>query len=524
MISSLTVCRNPRAVMRIACLVLLGTGTVLADTLWTRSYSGPYGGDEAARVVLPDTFANVVVVGSSNGESGTGGNDFVVIKYSWFHGNTLWTRRITGRDTSDDVAQAAAIDSLGVVTVTGQSGKYPNYDMLTVQLNPNGSELWRATYDGTAHGGDVGTAIAVDTAGSVFVAGYTQNATSDYVTIKYNWDGSRAWTKTYDGGDDKPTDIALGPDGSVYVTGNSGTVKYSSAGVQQWVQSGGISHATALVVDESGSVYVTGSVPAPGMTTYPATVKYDSAGTQKWADVYQHPQGQGAALARGASALYVAGMAEGAAGDVDYITIAYDYGTGDTLWVRRDSGPAGSYDAAVGIAVGSDSAIWVAGSSNYDFVTVLYTPDGVKHWVETYGSPGDDQMAAMALDKDNHVIVTGITWAGASYDLITVAFDTIGPGVAEPPSRKPLSGLRFSLAPNPSVSGYASLRLGTANAGAAKVTVFGADGRAVLTQTIKASGTDGTHQLNLSRQRAGVYMVRLESGGRSATQKLVVEH
>jgi hypothetical protein len=394
--------------------------------------------------------------------------------------------------------------------------------MLTVQLNPNGSELWRATYDGTAHGGDVGTAIAVDTAGSVFVAGYTQNATSDYVTIKYNWDGSRAWAKTYDGGDDKPTDIALGPDGSVYVTGNSGTVKYSSAGVQQWVQSGGISHATALVVDESGSVYVTGSVPAPGMTTYPATVKYDSAGTQKWADVYQHPQGQGAALARGASALYVAGMAEGAAGDVDYITIAYDYGTGDTLWVRRDSGPAGSYDAAVGIAVGSDSAIWVAGSSNYDFVTVLYTPDGVKHWVETYGSPGDDQMAAMALDKDNHVIVTGITWAGASYDLITVAFDTIGPGVAEPRDLKPSSDVRFELAPNPSASGLVSLRYGLANAGAVSVTICRADGRVVLARPIETKSTGGTCRLDLREFGAGIYILRLESGGRSATRKLVV--
>jgi len=323
-----------RSFLTIACLFLLGTNAVLADTIWTRTYHGPYGGDNAARVVLTDTFANTVVVGSSAGESGSGGSDIVAIKYSWFHGNTIWTTRITGGAPSDDVAMDAAIDPIAAVNITGQTGSSPDFNILTVQLNPNGSEVWRATHDGTAHAADVGTAIAVDTLGSVFVAGYAQNASMDFVTIKYNWDGSRVWVKTYDGGgDDQATDIALGPDGSVYVTGHNSadyvTVKYSAAGVEDWVATyngpnTAPDKAFAIAVDDSGSAYVTGSSytgVGPGSETRFATVKYDSAGTEEWVARTSRNSAP-AALAFGASALYVTGWIAGDAGDPDYATIA----------------------------------------------------------------------------------------------------------------------------------------------------------------------------------------------------------
>jgi hypothetical protein len=518
--SSSIIGQSSRRALMFVCLFLVATGAALADTLWTRTYASPWYGDDAACTVLPDRFNNTTVVGTGGHYPGIGGSDIVVIKYSLQQGNLLWTRRITGGDWIHNVAMAAAIRLAGSVCVTGQIGKAPNYDILTLQLDPNGNEVWRATYDGIKHAADLGTAIATDSEENVFVAGQAQNTTLDYITMKYYWDGTRAWATLYDGGgNDRPTALALGPDGSVYVTGNSGTVKYSPSGVQQWVRDSGIARATALVVDESGSVYVTGSVPAPNMTSYLATVKYDSAGTQQWASVYAYPQGQGVALALGASALYVAGMAEGATGDVDCMTIAHDCATGDTIWVRRDSGPNHSYDAAVGVAVGSDSSIWVTGSSNKQFMTVLYTPDGVEHWVERYGISEDDGAVAIALDRENKVVVTGNTWENPGYDILTVKFDTIGMAVAEPPDVKPLPDFRFEVTPNPSASGKVTLRFNPGIDGAASVTVSGVDGRVVLTRSIE---TNGTYALNLGRLDAGVYIVRLVSGGRAATQKLVI--
>jgi len=524
--------RSSRSVLMIACLFLLGTSAVLADTLWTKTYGSPSGGDDGVCSVLSDTFNNTVVVGWSAGASGAGGSDFVILKYSWFHGNTMWTKLITG-DSTDDVARDAAIEATGTVVATGQTGRDPNYDILTVQLDPNGNEDWRATYAGSGSGGDVGTAITTDTAGGVYVAGYAQNTSVDFVTIKYNWDGSRAWAQTYDaGGEDKPVAIALGPDGSVYVTGKGGsdylTVKYSATGVRKWVKSynapyGQTDWATALAVDSDGNAYVTGTArTASGPTGENnfATVKYDTAGTQLWAKTYARNGSEPTGLALGPSALYITGQTRSATGpDADFVTVAYDYATGDTLWARRETSVTGGGDYAVGVAVGTDSSIWVTGTSNYDIKTVLYSPDGVQHWVQMWESGSADEAAAIVLDRNNKVVVSGYMWAGSGYDIQTVKFDTLPLAVSEPRHGGKLSGIRLAVAPNPTTSGHVTLSYGLVKAGAARVTVTGADGRVALAQSLAAGGTC---PLDLRDLRAGVYVVRLESGGRAATQKLII--
>lgn len=526
-----TIGQFSRRVLMTVCLFLLGTSAVLADTLWTRTYGSPYGGDDAVCAVLSDTFNNTVVVGSSAGAVGTGGSDFVIIKYSWFHGNVMWTRLISG-DSTDDVAKDAALEPTGTVVVTGQTGRDPDYDILTVQLDANGNENWRATYAGTGNGGDVGTAVTTDTAGGVYVAGYARNATVDFVVIKYNWDGSRAWAQTYDGGDeDKPIAIALGPDGSVYVTGKGGadylTVKYSPTGVRQWVKQynapyGQNDWATALAVDDSGNVYVTGTArtaSGPSGENNFATVKYDTGGTQLWARLYTEPGSEPAALALGPSALYITGQTRSDGPDADFLTVAYDYATGDTLWARLDTGPSNSVDYAVGVAVGTDSSIWVTGTSNYDVKTVLYTPDGVQHWVQMWESGSADEAVAITLDWNNKVVVTGYLWAGSGYDVQTVKFDTLPLAISEPRHGGKLSGIRLAVSPNPATSGRATLMYGLAKAGAARVTVTGADGRVALAQSLAAGGT---FPLDLRNLKAGVYVVRLESAGQAATQKLII--
>lgn len=514
--------------LTVVCLLLLGAGAVFADTLWTATYAGPNIGDNTPCAVGTDTFNNVVVVGTSAGATGMG-TDMVAVKYSWFHGNQLWVNRISKADTSDNVATAAVVSPGGSVTLTGQTGRSTNHNMLTVHLGPNGNEVWRDTYDGSAHGADIGMAIATDTAGNYFVAGCVQNSTKDYVVIKYNPDGTRAWVKTYDaGGSDSATAITLGQDGSIFVTGQSssefGTVKYTAAGTQDWVKTyngpySAPSWPASMAVDSSGSVYVTGTVRTQaGMSgrNQIGTVKYDSGGVQKWTAVYDVNGSQPAALALGPSAVYVTGWTPGTSGS-DCVTFAYNDSSGDTLWMRRDSN-----DVPAAVAVGTDSSVWVAGTGNYDFMTVLYSPDGARHWVEKTGTAASKSIVAMSLDKNNKIAVTGGTWAGGGNDFLTVKFDTLPLGIAESRGGEPVSGLRLSVAPNPVAAGKATLRLGVVNGRAANLTVSGVDGRVVLTRTLAAGRADGTYPLDLTGFNAGVYMVRLESGGRSATQKLVV--
>jgi hypothetical protein len=94
--------------------------------------------------------------------------------------------------------------------------------------------------------------------------------------------------------------------------------------------------------------------------------------------------------------------------------------------------------------------------------------------------------------------------------------------VAEPRDLKPFSDFRVEVVPNPSASGLATLRFSPGNVRSANVTVAGVDGRVVLARSIETCATKGTYTLDISRLEAGMYIVRLESGGRRATQKLVV--
>ncbi|MCL6465242.1 MAG: SBBP repeat-containing protein, partial [candidate division WOR-3 bacterium] len=180
-------------------LVICGTVFAVDGTLWVRRYDGPGHGDDQVCAVLTDAERNVIVVGTAL--STTTAYDIIVFKYSP-DGDSVWAKRIAGSGASNEIAVAAAIDATGAVYLTGTTGTYPDYNILTIKLNPDGSEVWRDIYQGPAGKDDSPTALAIDGAGNVYVTGYEKNADNveDYITIKYNATGGREWHQSYDGG------------------------------------------------------------------------------------------------------------------------------------------------------------------------------------------------------------------------------------------------------------------------------------------------------------------------------------
>ena len=288
------------------------------DEQWVAQYNGPGNGQDNTVGIAVDATGNVYVVGVSE-HSETGG-DYTTIKYNT-NGEHLWTARYSGFANSHyhDYPFDMTIDDAGNVYVTGftdspGTGTYDFSDYGTIKYNSTGQQQWVALYNGPENGADYASAVAVDRSGNVFVTGSSGLVhEEDYATVKYNSSGQQQWCIEYNGiADASDHGRAIVTDDSenanVYVTGCSEgthycsdyvTLKYSSSGVQQWVEryNGALDaydYATDIIRSPSGYVYVTGY--SQVVSTYEdiVTIKYNQASGQvQWYLVYDGGSGIG---------------------------------------------------------------------------------------------------------------------------------------------------------------------------------------------------------------------------------------
>ena len=388
---------------------------------WVVHYNGP--GDDVDDVVAmaADESGNVYVTGVGVGV-GTGW-DFATVKYN-SAGEQQWVARYNGPDNGYDRPYAMAIDSFGNVYVTGYTGTADSFsDWTTIKYDSDGQQLWVARYNVCPRSYARGRGIAVDGSGNVYVTG---SGESLFATIKYNSSGEEQWVVHHAPGES----VAIATDnlGNIYVTGfeyDYVTVKYDSSGQEQWLAryngpGDPYDRPAALAVDHSGNVYVTGASNLPGTYYDYATVKYNSAGQQQWASRYGQADGvfgSGAAIAVDTSGnVYVAGKVNDPDMYPDYGTIKYN-SAGQQQWVARYHGPtATASDYAVGVALDGSGNVYVTGSSqrfafysDYDYATIKYDSAGEQQWVARYdGSVGDeDQARGIAVDGSDNVYVSG---------------------------------------------------------------------------------------------------------------------
>jgi hypothetical protein len=156
-----------------------------ADTVWVRRYDNPLeNGVDIPAAVATDAAGNVYVTGSSEGSDY---EDYATVRYS-AAGARTWVARYDGpTGSSSDEARALAIPSSNTIYVTGYSESGHDNDVLTIQYDSLGAQLWTSRYDNTPHGDDQGVAIASRANGVLYVAGFSEGRNSDYdcLTIKY---------------------------------------------------------------------------------------------------------------------------------------------------------------------------------------------------------------------------------------------------------------------------------------------------------------------------------------------------
>jgi uncharacterized delta-60 repeat protein len=322
---------------------------------WAKRYYLGNNGHEAGNAVACDAVGNVYVAGVGSSIQNTY-EDAVLIKYSPA-GTQLWARSYDGALRDNDAFLAVRADAVGNAYVTGYatvSGLHFQ-DVVTLKFSPSGAVLWTRLYNGEASVEDWGESITLDHLGDVVVAGSQGegcegNVCYSFVTLKYNTAGVLRWARTYNPlptSDDLAHVVRTDADNNVYVAGESAwksafydfaTVKYSPAGVQQWVRrydgpGQGNDRAYGLAIDSKGNAVVTGS-------------SYGSWDTL-----------------------------------TDWVTVKYSP-KGVVSWVKRYNGPSNQDDMAFGVAVGPDDAVYSAGFStgttlsagDEEITTVKYAP------------------------------------------------------------------------------------------------------------------------------------------------------
>ncbi len=415
---------------------------------WVARYDGGVADDDGAWAMAVDGSENIYVTGYSWG-NGTS-SDYATIKYD-SAGNRSWVDRYNGPGSSEDWAWDIALDKSGNIYMTGWStGNGTGSDFATIKYDSNGSQLWVARYNGPANGFDLAYALALDNAGNVYVTGWSQGIVTDadYATIKYDSNGNQIWVARYNGpaiGEDKVSAVAVDSAGNIYVTGSSTgngtgadytTIKYDTEGNQLWVTryngpANKADQASAITLDGLGNIYVTGSSAGSSTGIDYATVKYDSLGNQLWVARYNGTasgEDSAAALAVDmSSSVYVTGASAGSG--ADYATIKYDV-NGNQLWVARYNGPAHSEDTASALVMDSAGNIYITGWStgngtSYDFATLKYSNAGKQIWIARYNGPANrpDKAYALALGSSGSVYVSGRSSGnGTYYDFATLKY------------------------------------------------------------------------------------------------------
>jgi uncharacterized delta-60 repeat protein len=442
--------------------------------LWTRQL-GVASYYTEAHAVATDSSGNIFVAGFTSGaldgNTLTGAEDFFLTKYD-STGTKVWTRQL-GADLSLTRAYGVATDSSGNIFVAGSTGGELDGNSLTgtedfflTKYNSAGTKVWTKQL-GTASIYTKAYAVATDSSGNIFVAGFTGGGldgntltgTEDLFLTKYNSTGTKVWTKQL-GVASKLTEgfgVATDSSGNIFVAGytsggldgNSLTgvydffaTKYDPTGAKLWTkQMGATSQQTegvAVATDASGNVFVAGYTDG-GLDGNSLTgsedlfvTKYDSTSTKAWTKqlgtLGPSNVEANAATVDGSGNLYIAGDTTGGldgntqTGTNDFFVTKYNT-TGTKLWTRQ-LGVAAAFTSAYGVATDSSENIYVAGQTQDgldgnsltgygDFFVTKYDSAGTKQWTRQLGVASHSANAyAAATDSSGNVYVAGDTDGG----------------------------------------------------------------------------------------------------------------
>jgi hypothetical protein len=360
-----------------------------------------------------------------------------------------------------DRADAITRDGSGAVYVVGTTAgalrgqrSAGGTDVFVRKLDAAGTEIWIRQFG--AAGDDRGTAVAVDKASNVFVAGRTESAMPaqhsagnfDAFIRKLDPNGNELWTNQFGtAADDDAIGLATDAEGNAYAVGRTrGTLaangssggtdaflrKYTPGGKEVWTRqfgAAGDDAADGVAIDPSGNIYVAGHTRGalPGQLSSGNEDAYlrafDATGSELWTRQFGTDQDDVAytVATDTGGGVFVAGITMGNLagqplfGYQDAFVRKYDV-AGNELWTRQ----FGSSVVTDVYGVGADLAgnVHVVGEvsgplpdqpsvGQQDAYVVVYAGDGSECWTYQFGSGKATSATSVAIDSLGSVYLAG---------------------------------------------------------------------------------------------------------------------
>jgi len=307
---------------------------------------------------------------------------------------------------------------------------------------------WSRTFEVPEDSGYT-TQLAIDSEGNIVVAAEGGNR---LIFVKYSAVGETLWTASYDCGDSTCglVKMVLDPQDNILIAAYANlailTLKYDGSGNMLWTNAFEElqhSQAEAIQADAAGDIIIAGVVTyVTGVKAAydPAAllIKYDSDGNLLWY-VDHNPSAKTdafTAVAVDSQGNYVAaGYAKGQGGpsDCDYLTAKYD-SAGNLLWAETYDGPSHIADQVAALALDSADNVVVTGESfdlehTFDYLTVKYDPAGHQLWEARYNSwdswLANDSPTSLAVDGNDNIIVTGEAQPAIGDDNVYINYATV---------------------------------------------------------------------------------------------------
>lgn len=542
---------RPLAIMT-ALLLTLSGGSARAEApptqLWAQTWNSSANHEDMGRLLAADSPNRIYVAGTTY-DPVMGGDlyDYLLLQYN-SAGDLVWERTYGG--TGGEAISDICVPAEGQVVITGFSSQNGGVEIATVEYDHLGNLIWDRRFPVQGFSTDSGPKLSADADHNIIVSGTTNG---DFLILKYAPDGTLLWSRTHDGpnhGFDFATDIAVGPDGSIYATGPANDmgrfmiVKYGPTGVLEWEQilAGDIESVFApsmVAVEPDGDIIVAGNPESTcGVFQFKIWKCSAETGAPLWSDK---------APAQPCFSLMFRDMVIDWSGNILALCDGSDTGVdthmqvlryspnGTRQWIRQFDGPGTGEDIAAAIATDGTGAAYVAGYTtfppqNRDYAAAKFSANGTQEWAVTWASSQgtNDIGQDIVVDPAGDVIITGHSYSPiTNEDFVTIKYHQASAATAPGDVDAATAPSTIGIAPNP-MRRDTDIHYTLPRGSRARLEILSADGRLArpLAEGVVGAGShqirwDGTDARG-ARLPAGVYIVRLQTDDGESVAKVSI--